>query len=64
MVAIKVSGDRDHEAAAIAGALVAKGVPTDAIEVVSGDDPGFVGTTPPAAAKPGARRADLIVERK
>lgn len=53
-----------RRAAAIAGALVARGVPTDSIEPVSGDDPAYVAATPPPAGDAGNRHADLVVVRK
>ena len=53
-----------RRAAAIAGALVARGVPTDAIEPVSGDDPAYVAAAPPPAGDAGMRHADLVVVRK
>jgi outer membrane protein OmpA-like peptidoglycan-associated protein len=53
-----------RRAAAIAGALVARGVPTDAIEPISGDDPAYIAATPPPAGDAGDRHADLVVVRK
>jgi outer membrane protein OmpA-like peptidoglycan-associated protein len=53
-----------RRAAAIAGALVARGVPTDVIEPISGDDPVYVAATPPPAGDAGNRHADLVVVRK
>lgn len=53
-----------RRAAAIAGALVTRGVPTDAIEPVSADDPAYVAATPPPAGDTGDRRADLVILRK
>ena len=53
-----------RRAAAIAGALVTRGVPTEAIEPVSADDPAYVAATPPPAGDAGNRRADLVILRK
>jgi outer membrane protein OmpA-like peptidoglycan-associated protein len=53
-----------RRAAAIAGALVARGVPTDAIEPISGDDPAYVAASPPPVSEAGNRHADLVVVRK
>jgi len=53
-----------RRAAAIAGALVARGVPTDAIEPISGDDPAYIAATPPPSGDTGNRHADLVVTRK
>lgn len=53
-----------QRAAAIAGVLVARGVPTDAITPLSGDDPAYVAATPPPASNGGERHADLVVTHK
>lgn len=53
-----------RRAAAIAGALVARGVPTDVIQPVSGDDPSYVSATPPPLNDGGNRHADIVVVRK
>ena len=54
-----------RRAAALAGALIAAGVPARSIEPVSGNDPDYIESVTPATAKDASdRHPDLIVIRK